>query len=689
MQDKGTASVPELGLPREYVVKPGDTLSKIAETELKNYRRVDDIYALNREVISGKDQIIPGQSIKLPAPKKEDVNAYLGQQIEELKANVAKKWDQLVGASSKDKAANLPTANPCLGEETSSDSSGKVIAECTENIPCCMVSLDMKCSHETKAELPLLVENKGKSLYLVASDLPGSGQQGGGLFSGKCQDPMEFTIESKPCKTGKIEKTFSKPYPVVLLKGDGRSQLVESGNKIDLLTKDVSVEDGLLYFLDNFLFLNKTSSNLVNKYSLVTKACTQGEAFSTDIYVYPKLKWSGSLSFGYDLDTIKISRPARKTFEKNKNKAIEKATGVKPKNNTKAIMKQANIHEFSATGSLDYWIANEAYNHSITSNWSRVTNGEPASKSSKGGGNSSKLTKYLKRLKGAKTALGKKMNADPKSWDENLQMIGPQIAISGYEQIVESHSDSGPLHEAEIAIDAIIGFSGSFDILSAALEGLMKAPHPGVRAAATAAEKVKEGLLSGAAYSHTYNAGVKGEFGIILTIGLTAGSQSSGVADTDPMLLFNKALGADEWDFKSASFSLELSVKVVAFADVTLGYVTGKTDLAIEGGGASKISVKLKIEGSGNKKVCKLYFYFNGLKMFYSVKANYDTGREKGKGEKKNTGKAKQQGYLNQYDKDGRNAKNSSEIKKKEEFQLIEPFHWPSAAGVELFSFGG
>lgn len=51
---------------REYTVKENDTLSDIAQDELGSASRWQEIYNLNKDVISNPDLIYPGQKIKLP-----------------------------------------------------------------------------------------------------------------------------------------------------------------------------------------------------------------------------------------------------------------------------------------------------------------------------------------------------------------------------------------------------------------------------------------------------------------------------------------------------------------------------------------------------------------------------------------------------------------------------------------------
>ncbi|MDR0361308.1 MAG: LysM peptidoglycan-binding domain-containing protein [Planctomycetota bacterium] len=51
---------------RIYVVRPGDTLSRIADSELGSMALADNIYLLNRDVISNPDHLLVGTRIKLP-----------------------------------------------------------------------------------------------------------------------------------------------------------------------------------------------------------------------------------------------------------------------------------------------------------------------------------------------------------------------------------------------------------------------------------------------------------------------------------------------------------------------------------------------------------------------------------------------------------------------------------------------
>jgi len=52
--------------PRSYVVKAGDTLSKIAKELLGDGDRWPEILAANKDQIKDADEIKPGQELKIP-----------------------------------------------------------------------------------------------------------------------------------------------------------------------------------------------------------------------------------------------------------------------------------------------------------------------------------------------------------------------------------------------------------------------------------------------------------------------------------------------------------------------------------------------------------------------------------------------------------------------------------------------
>ena len=49
-----------------YTVKSGDTLSKIAKKYLDNANRYNDIFSLNKDILSNPDLIKVGQKLKIP-----------------------------------------------------------------------------------------------------------------------------------------------------------------------------------------------------------------------------------------------------------------------------------------------------------------------------------------------------------------------------------------------------------------------------------------------------------------------------------------------------------------------------------------------------------------------------------------------------------------------------------------------
>ncbi len=52
--------------PRFYVVRPGDTLTAIAQAQLGDGNRWPEIFALNGDVISNPDVIVVGQVLRIP-----------------------------------------------------------------------------------------------------------------------------------------------------------------------------------------------------------------------------------------------------------------------------------------------------------------------------------------------------------------------------------------------------------------------------------------------------------------------------------------------------------------------------------------------------------------------------------------------------------------------------------------------
>lgn len=63
------ASAPRPAAPatRTYTVKPGDTLSKIAKSELGDAQAYGRIFEANRDQLSDPDKIRPGQVLKIPS----------------------------------------------------------------------------------------------------------------------------------------------------------------------------------------------------------------------------------------------------------------------------------------------------------------------------------------------------------------------------------------------------------------------------------------------------------------------------------------------------------------------------------------------------------------------------------------------------------------------------------------------
>jgi nucleoid-associated protein YgaU len=57
--------------PRKYVLRDGDSLERLAERFLGNRARAEEIFAMNRHVLSREDLLPVGKEIVLPARKSE------------------------------------------------------------------------------------------------------------------------------------------------------------------------------------------------------------------------------------------------------------------------------------------------------------------------------------------------------------------------------------------------------------------------------------------------------------------------------------------------------------------------------------------------------------------------------------------------------------------------------------------
>ena len=52
---------------KTYVVKSGDTLSKIAKQEYGNANEWNRIFEANKDILDDPDKIFPGQKLRIPA----------------------------------------------------------------------------------------------------------------------------------------------------------------------------------------------------------------------------------------------------------------------------------------------------------------------------------------------------------------------------------------------------------------------------------------------------------------------------------------------------------------------------------------------------------------------------------------------------------------------------------------------
>ena len=96
------------------------------------------------------------------------------------------------------------------------------------------------------------------------------------------------------------------------------------------------------------------------------------------------------------------------------------------------------------------------------------------------------------------------------------------------------------------------------------------------------------------------------------------------------------------------------------------------------------MSLQLKVEAESNEgKACKLYFHFNGLKVYYQIITEHGSSKEGNENNRDVRG-----GKLQEAMKGGSKNGLSANTNTREEIQLIDPFHYPDN-GLHIFSFGG
>jgi len=64
----GSAAAPAPQAPSTYTVKSGDTLSKIAKSQLGDANAYMDIFNANRDQLTDPNVVRPGQVLKIPQP---------------------------------------------------------------------------------------------------------------------------------------------------------------------------------------------------------------------------------------------------------------------------------------------------------------------------------------------------------------------------------------------------------------------------------------------------------------------------------------------------------------------------------------------------------------------------------------------------------------------------------------------
>jgi hypothetical protein len=257
----------------------------------------------------------------------------------------------------------------------------------------------LKCSHGQTLELPVALDKK-QALILVA-DL-------GETFDwwGTCVDPVTLQVKSTACPHGHTDPMTGCAYPLVKIKDeqDGHEEVILKEKTIRLRSPEIEMVDSLGHFLEHFFMVDATD-RLANKYSISTQMCEGDKGkFATDIYVYPKIKWNGEVSFGYANENVHIDRAVRRDYSRTQNKANKK-NPVYQRIQTADVPGDLNKHSFTVNSKISLWLGDKKYDLELPFTHSKTRQ--------EGWGG--KLIDGLTKIRAKKDKLGTLLKADKKN----------------------------------------------------------------------------------------------------------------------------------------------------------------------------------------------------------------------------------------------------------------------------------
>ena len=468
------------------------------------------------------------------------------------------------------------------------------------------------------AELHLVASSRRKGMENIGTD---------DIYT----DTLKITTDMNSCNLGNNE------VPQIIIKDiDADINYLLSEDEFTFDTKKLPHSIGIDAFLDNHL-LYEPEKVMVKRYVLEPKVCGGTlDDLSTNIYIYPKMGWSGAIVFGYDVGSVK--------FESN---------DKWPK--TYYDPEYSRIRELTVDTNIKVNIGNRKEELSFGYNKTSY---------------SSTLIEKLTKIGKAKKYIVKKLGGDLHK-SASLDIIGPNITIGGSHSLVETNGYSELTSEGEINFSLSVGLKGTFDLADAVIQALKKRSHPLLMAGAYAVDAIKKGGL----YNEKANAGLKGGIQVNISISLLVGSTTN-----NPLVKFTKVANKP-WSCKSFSFQFLFAIAVEVVIDRTIGYCFGSYSCRKSGECKATVAfiieVKKKVEGG---EAC--FFRINGNGLVYTgiTESGHTTKRVYDDSSSYAKGQAEAKSLKNITDHD-------FSIKKKEsrKYVICEDWDYPDTIGWKLF----
>lgn len=599
------ASVPED--PTLHEVQPGQSLSIIGAihgTDWQEIAAVNGIAAPDYVIVPGWVLVIPPEKDKPPAAPAEEPGA-----AEQRPARDDVKMQML-----KDYFAGPQRFETVPAEEVCEQCKSR-----QEDPPCCVFGLTVRCGHSKRS---FKLQPPATRLIQV---IGGSDDT----------EDMEITLDGGPCK--KSKPTGSGSGQFIESPGDGVEKFpsVRLGDVDGLSPYKVKLDAppppaGSVVLHDLLGLFMESDSSQVYRYPGRVHACEGCSEFDFDVEVFPKRKWKGEVSIGYDhaTDTEVVS------YSNAATKAADEPL----------LVKHAKLYSLKDEGTIGF---NGGFDFTYGSRTSKVTLPSFERKTS-----GARETRGFKALQTFLTKTMPRLNSMLNNELVDVSFKFPKVAFGGEIEYTEHPSDymvgrsgkvwlkASPFFEINCATDIL-------DWLILAAGSILGSPPAG-RALLKIKSKAEKGVGGG-------SFGVK----VVAQILFSAGGRIEGSLE-----YAYKFDGKDTYKGEIAGkIPLKVNGEVSAEIRVLFVGVTGGVKLAavsgVEGGLGAKIV--------GGDPGFSGYVQFNGLKV--TVVTFFSVGGSR-------TGRKKSNSRNGRWGFDSANAKDQEETEHLN-LVLLAPGRWP------------